>query len=91
MKNLNSSKPADGYNVYELAEHLSGKFSNERLLMIRNYIDRTLVEQYFTGSMHCEMYLVIKEAVANSIKHAGTTLVDIGIYFKNHTCFFPSI
>lgn len=88
MKNLNASKPAAGYNVYDLAEQLSSKFSNERSLVIRNNIDRTGVEQYFTGPMHYELYLVIKETVANSIKHAGASLVDIGIYFKNHTCFF---
>ncbi len=88
MKNLNASKPSDSYNVYELAEQLSARFNNEEVLMIKNNIDRRGVEQYFTGSMHYELYLVIKEAIANSIKHAGASLVDIGIYFKNHTCFF---
>lgn len=88
MKNLNASKPASSYNVYELAEQLSARFNNQEVLVIKNNIDRKGVEEYFTGSMHYELYLVIKEAIANSIKHAGASLVDIGIYFKNHTCFF---
>jgi signal transduction histidine kinase len=88
MKNLNVSKPSAGYNVCELADQLSARFANEKLLVIKSNIDRDGVEQYFTRAKHYELYLVIKEAVANSIKHAGASLVEIGIWFKDHTCFF---
>jgi signal transduction histidine kinase len=88
MKNLNANIPSARYNVCELADQLSVRFANEKLLVIKNNIDRNGVEQYFTGSVHYELYLVIKEAVANSIKHAGASLVEIGIWFKDHTCFF---
>lgn len=88
MKNLNASKPSDSYNVFALAEQLATRFCNEKVMVIRNNADRNGVERYLTGPMHYELYLVIKEAVANSIKHAGANRIDIDIYFKDHTCFF---
>ncbi|MCX6316751.1 MAG: histidine kinase [Bacteroidetes bacterium] len=88
MHNLNTDSTAAGYHVCELADQLSARFNNKKLLAIHTLIDRSGVEEHFTGDMHHELYLVIKEAVANSIKHAGASLIQISISFNDQHCFF---
>lgn len=88
MKNLNASRPPGHYNAYMLAEQLASRFNNEKILCIKNNMDAEGINRFFTPSMHYEMYLIIKEAVANCIKHAGATRINISVCFKSHTCFF---
>jgi len=88
MKNLNTGNPAGSYDVCILARQLAERFSNEKVLIVKNEIDKYGVGLYFTPVMHYEMCLIIKEAIANSVRHGGASQVIISISFEEHVCSF---
>lgn len=76
------------YNVVSLVRHLTSRFNNKLVLHINTNINENEIEKKFTPQQHYEMYLVIKEAITNVIKHANATQVALNIHVENNTCNF---
>lgn len=88
MKNLNSSKSQEEYDVTTLVDQLSSRFCREKVLVISGELDRWGIQEFFTSEMHHALYLLIKEAVANSIKYSGANRLRISIGFTEYQCNF---
>ncbi|MBS1509654.1 MAG: hypothetical protein JST86_02340 [Bacteroidetes bacterium] len=88
MHNLHSSHENKSYSVKHLIAELTGKFQNNKLLSIKSDINCDEIISYLNPVTEKELYLIIKEAVTNSIKHANATLIQIAVTFHNHFCYF---
>lgn len=88
--NINkNTPPATGnYNVLGLLKNLSERFNDKSALLITYDCDEENIRQYFTDTIHYQIYLVIKEVIANIIKHANANKVGIRIFFKERYCHF---
>ena len=75
------------YNVFDLLENLSQRFSTGSGLQVHVEADRQLRDQ-LTPQQNAELYRVVKEAVANSMKHSGANRVDINLSSKEGAIVF---
>lgn len=76
------------YNVINLLKNLSERFNDTLVLQVKTTIDEKAIEQHFSVEQHHEMCLIIKEAVANIIKHSGATEANIAVSVTNDHCSF---
>ncbi len=93
LVNINRNNPPGGvtYDVTNLLKNLSLRFNDKSALQISYTCDEEGARKYFTDTIHYQLYLVIKEVVANIIRHGNANKVNIRIFFQdNRCCFFIS-
>jgi signal transduction histidine kinase len=83
----NVGKQAASYNVFELLDNLMLRFDAGSGLQVNVDADKAIVLQ-LNPEQNTELYLVVKEAVANCLKHSGATKMDIGIHARDRQVFF---
>jgi signal transduction histidine kinase len=76
----------NNYDVIKLMENLSTRFNDEAVLKVEYQCDGMEVRKYFTEKNHYELYLVIKEAVVNVIKHTNANKISIHLFFSGPLC-----
>lgn len=87
LKRMNKPMPADErYNVVNLLRQLASRFQDEKLLRVTYDCEEQDMRRHFTNNTNLELYLVIKEAIANIIKHADATKVNVQISFAANNC-----
>ncbi|WP_207632777.1 sensor histidine kinase [Foetidibacter luteolus] len=87
MHKLNANAN-ENYNVATLLSNLSFRFNKEASLQVVVNTDDYPVTNRFSPQQHAEMYRVIKEAVANSMKHSGSSIIYIKLHEIDKHCFF---
>jgi signal transduction histidine kinase len=87
MHHLNSASVNETYNVIELIKNLSVRFGNNSNLAIYSHIESG-IELYLNSHQHSEMYRIVKEAVANSMKHSGANIINISLTHKANMIYF---
>ena len=88
MHQLYNSAIQIQYNVVDFLRSLSLRFSEGSILQVVTDVDEEAIQRYFTPLHHNELYRVIKEAVTNSMKHAGATQLTIHVQFRNGVFYF---
>lgn len=84
---LNFSSNQQIYDVGELLDNLESKFGKDSFFRIKVHKEEGLVDR-LNNLQHAELYRVIKESVANSMKHAHADAIDIRLsHKKNHINF----
>lgn len=79
--NLNSN--TEIYDVGELLSNLENKFGKDSVFRIKVHKEDGLVSR-LNNLQHAELYRVIKESVANSMKHAHADAVEISLSRKEN-------
>jgi len=82
MHALKNSNLPDTYNVVYLLRNLAKRFDKNSGLHIIVRADEEDIEHYFTPQQHEETYRIIKEAVANCMKHSGATEIRIHLLYE---------
>ena len=91
MRDFTQLQPEVNYNVNSLLNNLNKKFHNELLLKVETSSDELNINKFFTGQQHYELYLLIKEAVTNVLKHAGASRIFINIALADNIFTFSII
>lgn len=84
---MTNTNPQKNYNVFDLLEKLAQRFNANSGLQIKVQADTNL-HYLLNAQQNAELYRVIKEAVANSMKHSGANRVDISLSKKERTLVF---
>lgn len=71
------------FNVHELLIELQKRFADTISLRIDVMADYTGIDKYFTLVQHAELYMVLKEAVTNVLKHSNADVITITLSFIN--------
>ena len=79
MNGLIGVDSSEKYDTFKLLENLSIRFGSESGLTIKGIVDNSL-ESKLTRTQNSELYKVIKELVANCLKHSGASRMDIQLY-----------
>jgi len=88
MHNLFNATVSTRYNVPEFLHNLSKRFDTQSSMQIVTLFDEAAINDSFTAEQHTEMYCIIKEAVANSMKYSGATLVHVNVTISNNRVVF---
>lgn len=88
MHRLHNDRTSQTYNVVDLLENLSLRFGEGSGLQVVVAADVEAIQKNFTTQQHTELYRIIKEAVANSMKHAGAERIAIRIHVKDDQFYF---
>jgi signal transduction histidine kinase len=90
FENMHRSGLTDvgNYDSISLLQNLSARFADEKVLKVICQCNEEEIKKHFTNTIHYELYLVIKEAIANIIKHANATQVNIRVFLKDQICTF---
>lgn len=75
---LNESNAKEEYNALELVENLTLRFGVGSSLKVQSEVD-PLLDKIITSQQNSELYKVVKEAVANCLKHSGATQMEIKV------------
>jgi len=78
MHGLNAGNSQTEYDAFNLLQNLSIRFSSGSGLEIRTRVS-SLLEHQISPRQNSELYMIIKEAVANCLKHSGASNMDIRI------------
>jgi len=73
MHELYNNKVVTQYNVPLFLHNLSTRFGKDSAMEILTQFNEAEVNLRFTPQQHTELYFVIREAVANSMKYSGAT------------------
>lgn len=79
MHNLFNNSVITQYNVPEFLHNLSRRFSGESSMRITTVFDESDINKNFTAEQHTELYCIIREAVANSMKYSGASALNIAL------------
>ncbi|WP_153797306.1 sensor histidine kinase [Foetidibacter luteolus] len=80
-----AARDENRYNVFDLLYNLEERFDKNSNLHIQTTADEVL-EQQLTPRQHRELYLIVKEAVANSMKHSGASQLNVSLHAENNIC-----
>lgn len=83
MHRLHVSDPTPQYDVIDFLDNLSLTFGPGSSLQVKTRYDAENIECHFTPTHHAEVYLFIKEAVSNAMKHSGASQLTIELFAKN--------
>jgi signal transduction histidine kinase len=79
MHELSKGKNPSNYNVADLLQNLELRFGAQSSVQVHVNADDEEIRKSFTPLQHAEMYRVIREAVANSLKHSGASDIYISL------------
>jgi signal transduction histidine kinase len=88
MNRLNKGDNVEKYNVVDFLHNLSGTFGYGSSLEINTVVDVEAIEDNFTQTQHTETYRIIREAVANAMRHADASKMDIELYAADNEFHF---
>jgi len=87
IQNLAGHCDNANYDVMELLENLSLRFNAGSSMEVNINVEDSLADK-LTREQNSEMYRVIKEAVANTLKHSGANRITIDAYSNNNNFVF---
>lgn len=88
MHRLYNDRIGQTYNVVDLLDNLSLRFGESSGLQVAVTADADMIQKHFSTQQHAELYRVIKEAVANSMKHSGAKRIEIRVYTEGDQFYF---
>ncbi|XZF16552.1 sensor histidine kinase [Chitinophagaceae bacterium MMS25-I14] len=88
MHSLNKGGEQAGIDLHEFLSGLSAQFSNAQGFRIKLDTDLREIDVRLNAIQKTQLYFVIKEAIANTVKYARATLITIVIRYQNQSCIF---
>jgi len=88
MHQVYDADTPDDYEIMQLLHRFQLHFNDAAGLKITVDADEGLIGKYFTKQQHIELSRTIKEAVANTMKYSGATLINIAIQKKGRKFYF---
>ena len=79
LKRLEQGSPLMVHNVFALLQDLARQFGEASSLQIFTQTDGMFLNQKLTQAQHTAMYLVIRECVANTIRHSNARQMFINL------------
>lgn len=75
-------------NVPDFLRSLSSRFSSQDGLLVTTNFDEADINSHLSALQHSELYCIIREAVANGLKYADASLIQISIEKRNSILYF---
>ncbi|XZF15189.1 sensor histidine kinase [Chitinophagaceae bacterium MMS25-I14] len=88
MQNLYKGGETKEINLCDFLSHLSCHFSNPDGFRIILSADTEEISVRLNKTQQTQLYFVLREAIANTMKHAGATLINITVLATNDHCSF---
>jgi signal transduction histidine kinase len=88
MHSLKTNNWETRFSLTGFLKEIQQKFSEKALMAVKLDIDEENIRLKLSTQQHDQLYHIIRESIANVIKHAGATELSIAINFKNDECIF---
>ncbi len=88
MHNLKKGIGETRFSIIEFVNEIQQKFSAKGLMNVKLNIDQENIQSKLNTHQHDQLYHIIKESIANTIKHARATQLLITVRFFNNECIF---
>ncbi len=88
MHSLKSNNWETELNLTDFLKEIQQKFSEKGLMNIKLDINEADLKAHLTTHQHDQLYHIVKESIANAIKHSGSIELAIKVSFNNENCSF---
>lgn len=88
MNKLIKDEPAPAYEIPALLHYFTEHFNKKNIFSIESEFDERVINEKLAPWQQNELYLIIKEAVTNTLKHSKANSVKIIILINTGDCFF---
>lgn len=88
MHHLNTNTRQLQYDLVGYLEELQSKMATKTSLALSVEADKKEVQERLTVEQHYQLYHILREAIANIIKHARSSQAAIQLAFDKTHCFF---
>ena len=88
MHNLKTNNWESAFSLTGFLKEIQQKFTEKKLMKTNLSLDEGLVKTRLNKMQHDELYHIIKECIANAIRHADASELSINISFPANSCTF---